>query len=168
MPRIILRTRKSKAPSKKKPATIEDSYKAEVRLKLLKTRLSAVAALIEPTTLKNLVENKGKLLDEDALANQVFKNEFSVTLGHRLGDKVKVSDSANEAWKNLLLLLKIAERKYGLNHPWTQTVFETVCNIAKKRAYHSIRGEDTDVEIARMPLDTMLPQWRSRRSSLRG
>jgi len=164
MPNIILRAKKEKT-TEKKPPSIEDSYKAEVRLKLLKTRLKAVAALVEPTTLKSL-ENNGNIADDDALANQIFKNEFSSTLGHRLGDKVKIGERANEAWKNLLLMLKIAERKYGLDHPWTQVVFETVCNVAKKRAYYSIRGEDTQVEIAKMPLDLLMPRWRRRGTDL--
>ena len=164
MPNIILKTKKDKV-QEKKPPSIEDSYKAEVRLKLLKTRLKAIAALMEPNTLKD-VNNGGNISDDDALANQVFKNEFSATLGHRLGDKVKVSEGSNEAWKNLLMTLKISERKYGLDHPWTQIVFETVCNIAKKRAYYSIRSEDTQVEIAKMPLDLLMPQWRRRRTDL--
>lgn len=165
MPNIILRAKKEKT-IEKKPPSIEDSYKAEVRLKLLKTRLKAIAALMEPNELKDLLGNNGNISDDDALANQVFKNEFSATLGHRLGDKVRVSEGSNEAWKNLLMMLKISERKYGLNHPWTQIVFETVCNIAKKRAYYSIRGEDTQVEIAKMPLDLLMPQWRRRRTDL--
>jgi hypothetical protein len=165
MPNIILRTKKEKAPERK-PPSLEDSYKAEVRLKLLKTRLKAIASLIEPNMLKDLTENNGNVVDDDALANQIFKNEFAATLGHRLGDKVKISEESNEAWKNLLLMLKIAERKYGLDHPWTQVVFETICNVAKKRAYHSIRGEDTQVEIAKMPLDLLMPQWRRRRTDL--
>jgi hypothetical protein len=164
MPNIVLRTKKGTTPEKK-PATIEDSYRAEVRLKLLKTRLKAIAALIEPNSLKDLM-GENSTIDDDSLANQLFKNEFTATLGHRLGDKVKVSEDANEGWKNLLLMLKIAERKYGLNHPWTQIVFETLCNVAKKRAYYSMRGEDTQVEIAKMPLDMMMPQWRRRSTDL--
>lgn len=164
MPSIILRTKKKDIDKpEKRPPSIEDSYKAEVRLKLLKTRLKAIASLEEPVRLADLL-NGGN--SDDALANQVFKNEFTASLGHRLGDKVKVTDRANEAWKNLLMMLKIAERKYGPEHPWTQLVFEVVCNTAKKRAYYSIRSEDTQVEIAKMPLELLMPQWRKRTTSL--
>jgi len=167
MPNIILRQKVTKKPEKK-PPSIEDSYKAEVRLKLLKTRLQAVAALMEPVSLQDLIGNNGNppKTVEEALANQVFKNEFAATLGHRLGDKVRVTDQANDAWKSMLMTLKIAERKYGEDHPWTQVVFEAVCNVAKKRAYYSIKSEDTQVEIAKMPLDMMMPQWRRRSTNL--
>lgn len=163
VPTIIAGSKKKSDKPEKPAPTLEDAYKAEVRLKLLRSRLKAIAALEEPVKLVDAV-NGNKV--EDALANQLFKNEFAVTLGHRLGDKVRVSDRANEAWKNLLMMLKIAERKYGPEHPWTQLVFEVVCNVAKKRAYYSIKSEDTQVEIAQMPLDMLLPSWRRRVTSL--
>lgn len=168
MPLIFRRKKKRTEPTVTHPS-LEEAYKAEVRLKLLMSRLASLMALEEPVSLKDVLDKDGqnkKKVDE-ALASQLFKSEFGSTIGHRLGDKVKVTDSANEAWRRLLLRLKIAERKYGFNHPWTQLVFEVCCNIAKKRAYYSIREEDTKVEVATLPLEMFLgQQWKRRTSSL--
>jgi len=159
---VIFR-KKMNAPLVNKPA-VEDAYKAEVRLKLLKTRIDSLMALSEPVKLFD--NGNSKLTREEALASQVFKSEFGATIGHRLGERVKINDSANEAWRKLLLRLKICERKYGFDHPWTQLVFEVVCNVAKKRAYYSVRDEDTKVEIASLPPEAFIPAWRREGASL--
>ena len=153
---------------------MEDAYKSEVRLKLLMSRLASLMALQEPVSLAELAETMKKDGGEkkdveinEAMASQLFKSEFGATIGHRLGDKVKVTEKSNEAWRRLLLKLKIAERKYSFSHPWTQAVFEACCNVAKKRAYYSIRDEDTKVEVATLPLEMFLgQQWKRKSSSL--
>jgi hypothetical protein len=85
-----------------------------------------------------------------------------------MGDgKSIIGETQERAWERLLLKLKIAERKYGVDHPWTQLLFEVCCNVLKGRLYRSVRSEDTKVEVVEPPPEFFMNRWWSRKDSLR-
>jgi len=187
--RIILRRKRKKAqPTQtqetvKKPWSFGESIKADVRLKLLNKRLGIVAQMFEPVDLKDLVEaldsknkKKGKTVNLDelvdrhqSLAAQLYQIDFIAGLGQRMGDKeTRISESAQKAWQRMLMMLKIAERKYGTDHPWTQILYEVAINMLKVRLYYSIKSKDTEVEIVEPPPEFFFggQWWKHRKSSL--
>jgi hypothetical protein len=74
-----------------------------------------------------------------------------------IGERFGIDERNQRAWKRILMKLKVAERKYGHEHPWTQVLFETAYSIAIDFIYRSVRTKHTDVEIVRMPMEYLSP-----------
>jgi hypothetical protein len=131
--------------------TLEDAVKADVALRLLGQRIKELEAFVMP------IDVQGKS-SEESLTSQLVKMEAIASLFHgEIGELYGVSPINQRAWKRVLAKLKIAERKYGYDHPWTQLLFEIAYSIAVDFVYRSIARRHTDVEIVRMPPEYLSP-----------
>lgn len=169
MVKLFVKRRKVKAKTdngtEKRPKTAADAIRAGVRLDLFKTRLRIINNFHE---IIDLIKAKAEEGDE-SLASQLWKLDFIGGLGYRGGEKEKLIGQRQQvAFEALMLRLKVAERKWGSRHPWTQVCFEATANAVKGRLYSGVKEKDTETDVALPPeLWNQYGGWKGKKADLR-
>ena len=152
--------RVEKAPSSRAPA------KADIGHRLLKRRFD------ELQSIKFMMEGGKDKKDVESIASALARKESIASLMQgEIGDRYKVTEGNERAWRELLTAYQIAEEKYPKSR-YTKVVASILHHIAIDFVNRSVTSKHTNVEIALPPPPEYYTQgygspWKRRNTSLR-